>query len=522
MVFRSSYLPSAPASTPLSWVGTAAPADKAGIAALFGGALNGHFALRSGGAERRSLICLDTADWRLQRAGLDLVYVERDGVLALSRPGSGRIEQTTGPLRWPTVLDGIPAGPVRDALSGPVWVRALLPVAKSQLVGVKFSVLNEDAKTVVRLIWWDSALQTPGKATLPVRVDIECLRGYQKDAGEVERLLLAGAPLTSTRGSWLDDMRGVAGVGPVSTRPSRMRPDQPADVAVAEALLGYLSDLETNVAGVIGDIDTEYLHDLRIAVRRTRSIMKLLADVLPAGVAARMVPEFRWLGQTTTPTRDLDVYLLGVADLAASMTNPADLDPFADHIHRRRLLEHRALVRALRSRRFADLCHSWRIELESVVAAPARHQLTAAQLADERIQRIFRKARKRARLIDADSPAEQVHALRKTCKELRYLIEVFKPLCEPKVYKQVVQDLKGLQDVLGEFQDSEVQAAALRVFAQEMIDGGEVKAGAILAMGELCGRFEAGQRVARAELTAQHDAYLGKQAVQHITRLVRR
>ena len=194
-MFRSSYLPSAPASTPLTWVGAAVPPDKARIEALFGGALNGHFGLRSGGIERRSLICLDTADWRLRRAGLDLVYVERDGVLALSRPESGRIEQTTGRLHWPAVINGIPAGPIRDALSGPVWVRALLPIAKGRLVGLKFAVLNDDAKTVARLVWWDGALQAPGQAALPVRVDIECLRGYQKDAGEVERLLRAGAPL---------------------------------------------------------------------------------------------------------------------------------------------------------------------------------------------------------------------------------------------------------------------------------------------------------------------------------------
>jgi len=99
-VFRSSYLPSAPASTPLTWIGAAVPPGKADIEALFGGVLNGHFALRSGGIERRSLVCLDTADWRLRRAGLDLVYVERDGLLALSSPDSGRIEQTVGRLRW--------------------------------------------------------------------------------------------------------------------------------------------------------------------------------------------------------------------------------------------------------------------------------------------------------------------------------------------------------------------------------------------------------------------------------------
>jgi len=138
------------------------------------------------------------------------------------------------------------------------------------------------------------------------------------------------------------------------------------------------------------------------------------------------------------------------------------------------------------------------------------------------VRRIFRKVRKRASLIGADSPAEEVHALRKTCKEMRYLVELFKPLCAPKAYKQVIRDFKDLQDILGEFQDSEVQAAALRQFAQEMIDGGTVKAGTILAMGELCGRFDASQRNARDELTAHHDAYLGKQAVRHVKRLVRR
>jgi hypothetical protein len=228
---------------------------------------------------------------------------ERDGLLALSSPDSGRIEQTVGRLRWPAVINGIPAGPVRDALSGPVWVRALLPIAKGRLVGLRFSVLNEDAKTVARLVWWDGSLQAPGQAALPARVDIECLRGYQKDAGEVIRLLRAGAPLGSTSGSWLDDMRGTAGVVPISAQRFEMQPDQPADLVVAEALLAYLFDLEANVAGVIGDVDTEYLHDLRIAIRRTRSIVKLLGDVLPEGLAERMAPEFRWLGQVTTPAR---------------------------------------------------------------------------------------------------------------------------------------------------------------------------------------------------------------------------
>ena len=46
---------------------------------------------------------------------------------------------------------------------------------------------------------------------------------------------------------------------------------------------------------------------------------------------------------------------------------------------------------------------------------------------------------------------------------------MFRPLCDPTTFKAVTADFKGLQDVLGEFQDGEVQAAALREFAEEML-----------------------------------------------------
>ncbi len=72
---------------------------------------------------------------------------------------------------------------------------------------------------------------------------------------------------------------------------------------------------------------------------------------------------------------------------------------------------------------------------------------------------------KRARRIHAESPSEEIHALRKACKEMRYLLDVFKPLCDPKAYRLVVSDFKQLQDILGEFQDGEVQAEALHRFA---------------------------------------------------------
>ena len=84
-------------------------------------------------------------------------------------------------------------------------------------------------------------------------------------------------------------------------------------------LLQQLDTLEANVDGVLRDIDTEFLHDLRVAVRRTRTALKLLGDVLPGELTLRFASEFRWLGDTTTPLRDLDVYLLALPSMAARL-----------------------------------------------------------------------------------------------------------------------------------------------------------------------------------------------------------
>ena len=59
----------------------------------------------------------------------------------------------------------------------------------------------------------------------------------------------------------------------------------PAPVAVAKLLLRLLDTMQLNAPGVIRDIDTEFLHDFRVAVRRTRAALKLVGDVLPADLA---------------------------------------------------------------------------------------------------------------------------------------------------------------------------------------------------------------------------------------------
>jgi CHAD domain-containing protein len=498
----------------LTWAGEAAPSDAAAIARVLSAALEPSYSVVPRHATRTALVHLDTVDGRLRRAGIGAVYSAADQTIAVVQPDGAGASQPIGRTRWPALVGALPEGPVRSTLAGPASIRALMPYASTRAECRTFAVLNEDAKTVVRLTWWASAAD--GSALLP-RISVRPLRGYDKDARAVRRLLFETAPVVHDGTAWFD------AVPRPDRRPERqrdsMRADDPAPNAVAAALLDYLDELEANVSGVLDDVDTEFLHDVRVAVRRTRSLIKVVGDVLALDTA-RAAAEFRWLGQVTTPTRDLDVYLLGVDELAASIANPADLVPFGEHLRRRRTAARRALVRQLRSERFAALCTWWRSELLRVRGGQAPSSPTAAQLADERLHREFRKVTKRARAITAESEADEIHALRKKCKELRYLLEVFEPICDRRAYKQVIADFKELQNVLGEFQDGEVQAIALRVFAQEMIDSGNAPASALLAMGDLAGRFDIRQRAARSELTARHDSYLGKSAAHHIDRLV--
>jgi CHAD domain-containing protein len=254
----------------------------------------------------------------------------------------------------------------------------------------------------------------------------------------------------------------------VGTRPA-MTTEQPADVAVAAVLLTQLDGVETNLVGTLADTDPEYLHDLRVGIRRTRSLLKLTGDVLPRRLAPRYAARFRWLGDLTTPVRDLDVHLLAFDDLAAEVptAHRRDLEPFREHLRRQRSTHFEALIRGLASSRFTTLRERWPKELSAVAdvgAASGPRRPTAGELAADRLGRARKAVRKRARAVAPASPAEDVHDLRKRAKELRYLLETFAPLYGKRARK-AVKDLKGLQNVLGAFQDAQVQLMTVTEYA---------------------------------------------------------
>jgi CHAD domain-containing protein len=479
-------------------------------------ALQPKFALAAGPERAVSRTWLDTFDWRLHSAGISLEYVD-DGPLIMQFPDGSRLQ---GPRarKWPAMLHDLPAGRLRDALVPMVTPRALLSVVTVRRAVRESRVLNADEKTVARLL-------TESADDGTSRLQVQPLRGYEVDGDRIARLLTSVDGLTATTTTPYDDALTVATRIPGDDEQNlagQLRPQTPGPVAVANMLAGFAAVIDDNVPGTIAAIDTEFLHDLRVAVRRTRSILKLAGDVLPANMAERFQPEFTWLGDLTTPVRDLDVYLLELDNMAARLASadPRDLDPFRSFLVRHRAAERRRLVRGLRSRRFDQLMSDWRTALAQV-AADSDGGPAVAALARQRIERAFRKVVRRGKRITADSPSEQVHELRKRCKELRYLLEVFRPLCADAPYRPLIKELKALQDTLGEFQDGEVQREAVREFAAVMMEQGAAPPATVLAMGELAAQLDAHQLGARGALVGRLQPFLADENRARVKALVR-
>ena len=504
------------------------------------------------GAAAQRTTWLDTFDWRLHKAGLTLEYVPARGGSELrlsgADPGKAATQLVTG---WqasrPHLLAALADGPVGTRIAGLAAPRALIPLVATSTVTSVYRLLNEDNKTVARLLVDRPSVvgPRPGEppAPLPPRLTIAEVRGYPGQARRATRLI-AAVPGVQPAGTRLvtDALRAVGRrPGDYSNKvDADITPGMPAAAAAAAILLRLLDTIEANVDGTLKDIDTEFLHDLRVSVRRTRSALKLFGDALSlsAKESAFFAAEFKWVGDLTTPTRDLDVHLLDFEETARGLAaaKPDDLEPFRAYLEQRRRKEFRALVRGLRSARFTGLISDWRARLTSIKrengkpAAGTRARsgqadraagATTGLLAAERTRVAFAKAARRGAAITPDTPAEALHDLRKRCKELRYALEFFAPLYDPAGYAKVVGDLKRLQDCLGEFQDTEVQIGEIRALGAAMLAAREAPAVTLLAMGEVTAGLVTRQRAARADFERRFAAFADVDGQRRMSALLR-
>ena len=482
--------------------------------------LGGEAHCRIGESTEFSLRFFDSFDWRLHAAGLCCLQLRTpQGALVKLKPAEGgdpldAVAYEAEPA-WPADL---PDSHLRAKVAGRLDMRVLLPLATVRGEATDLSILNEDEKTVVRLQLLSMGVEAEGleeARNLWPRLRLVPVTGYERDLNKLIAYLSDEMEWPEAPDCLFDEVMAAAGREPgdySSKLDVRLKPDQTAADATRTILQDLLTTLERNVPGTRADLDSEFLHDLRVATRRTRSALSQIKQVLPDNLVVDFKQRFAWLGQVTGPVRDLDVFLLELPRYRASLPGSmaGDLDGLEDHLRAAHGTEQALLKRQLGSAEMRKLVADWHEVLEADVLPgepAALADLPVEQVASQRIWRMYKKVLKAGRAVTVDGPAEEMHELRKDCKKLRYLIEFFRSLYPGKELKELIKALKVLLDNLGEFQDLEVQADKLRSFAGDFDPEDSHSMPTVMAIGALVADLLRHQQAAHERFADCFDAF---------------
>lgn len=289
-------------------------------------------------------------------------------------------------------------------------------------------------------------------------------------------------------------------------------------------LLGQL--LETlcrQRADLLAGRKPESLHDLRVALRRTRALLRAYHQLLPSAEGAHFREEFRWLGGETGAARDLEVFHLRLtADLADFPEDTrTGLQPLLELLDARRRAADLQLQQLLQSRRCQQLLERWQAFMADgppAETAPAPDRAPLGNLAGRRIRKLYAHSLRQGKGLDVGSPAEAFHRLRITCKKLRYLLESVRPKPPNKPLEKLIETLKGLQEALGADHDCAFQAAALLELARNL-PAGQTTVPALLATGRLLERLDRRRQATRELFRARFALHAGTKNRARIERL---
>ena len=250
-------------------------------------------------------------------------------------------------------------------------------------------------------------------------------------------------------------------------------PEQRADVAVSEILMAYLQKMEANEKGATKGMFPECLHDFRVAIRSSRSILTQTKGVFAERPHARFKSALNRLARTTSVLRDLDVLLLRL-DMLVTELPPGiqkDLAPFHRYLQKRKRVEQRQLKETLQSEHILRFKGDYTRFLSKTALGqnrPAGGRRPISRVAGKAIRKAYHAVRDHEDTTTANSPIERLHDLRKLYKKLRYSLEAFQSLYPRDKIRPFIKDLKRLQDTLGALVDLDVQRQLLQQWRQAM------------------------------------------------------
>ncbi len=450
---------------------------------------------------------LDTFDWRIYHSKQILQQVKpfrgSATLILTSRQKQAPLIQVQN-TQSPVFIEEIEDSVLQQELKPIIEMRALIHQIKLKGHQTAYQLLDNENKTVVRFCI--EQFDTNEKIEFPTLLSLQSLRGYQKPFKKIKSIIKAQTKITPLKIPFTLKALNLQNqsIGEYSSKLNlKLNPKESILKSTQQIYKVLFNTIEANIDGVKQNIDSEFLHDFRVAVRRTRSALSQMKGVFPPIQTNQFKTDFKWIGSATGTVRDLDVYLLAFETYQQQLPKEkqADLVPFKTFLIQQHKTEQLTLKRFLNTKEFKAKL----IQLKPLLTENPEEQGEKAQqptliFASQQIWKHFKKVRKQGALITPNSPAEHLHDLRKECKKLRYMMEFFRSLYPTKIEEQIKQ-LKKLLDNLGDFQDFEVQANQITLFAQQMVlqTQSKIAVETYLAMGMLVKNLIEQQNQARTD-----------------------
>ena len=245
--------------------------------------------------------------------------------------------------------------------------------------------------------------------------------------------------------------------------------DEPVLALLFRYLQQQLEIMRRQHPRALEGIDPEGVHQMRVATRRTRAIMKTFKEMLGEATVARFNGELRWLARNLGLARDADVIERRVKETAET-----DAAHYTWFLEQETIEAYEHLADILQSERCAALENDLRQFVSAGPTETVRERfgdLGVAECARRYVHLALDRLLAHGDAIDADAPARKLHKLRIEAKRFRYLLDFFGSV-QADEWAQLTEAVKKLQDVLGEHQDAITAQAHLAEYTATLTDAG--------------------------------------------------
>jgi triphosphatase len=424
---------------------------------------------------------LDTFDWSLLKSKYALRYRLENGSARYTLKSVGSIdrglaqrEENEIPLdNSVDVPTDIPVKEFRKRVGEMIYPRKLIEQVQVRTDRDHYRVVSPEGADIDLAFDTSSfsvrGLHKPRRAKKLHEMEAEILKGPVKSLSTLSRLLVRKFKYASSTASKLQVAMDRLKVVMPSKKPPEglmVRLDDRLDLAVRKILTHQFQWFREQLSGVQRDIDSEFVHQARVATRRMRSVLRLFGGAIPDRTAAYLAGEMKWLGGQFGAVRDIDVFLLNLSRLKGKVERLPGKKKraFENLIEKDRHGLWDRLREALESPRYKALERRFVQFLEKPLASSPRASLAsktvrevAPVLITEKLDAVIQQGHTQL----AEPNLKEFHRLRIRMKRLRYACE-FMASAYDGALDPFIERMVEIQDCLGELQDT--------VFTREFID----------------------------------------------------